>query len=88
MAVRIDLKQFVREYEAKHQRDVTWAEISEATGMAETTLNRLMNGHSKRVGLDVLDRLCQHFDVPSGPIPFVIFERDDNAPDLATESNN
>jgi DNA-binding Xre family transcriptional regulator len=76
MSVRINLKQFIREYEAARQRDVTWAQISAGTGISETTLNRLLNDKSHRVDLDVLARLCQFFDVASGPVPFILFERE------------
>lgn len=74
MGIKIKLKQFIREYEAAQQRDVTWAEIREATGLAETTINRLLNENPRRVDLDVLERLCQFFGVSQGPIPFLLFE--------------
>jgi DNA-binding Xre family transcriptional regulator len=82
MAIKINLKQFIREYEAAHKRDVTWAEIREATGISESTLNRLINEKSFRVDLDVLGRLCRHFGVSQGPVPFLTYEPE------AAEDNN
>ncbi|MCL4299470.1 MAG: helix-turn-helix domain-containing protein [Anaerolineae bacterium] len=76
MTVKVTLKQFIREYEAAHQCDLTWADIKRATGIADGTLDRLLNGKSQRVDLEVLDKLCKFLDVKSGPIPFIIYQED------------
>ena len=75
--VTINLKQYMREYEAAHHRDVTWAEIKDATGLAESTINRMMNHKAERVDLDVLDRLCTFFGHPAGPVQWIIYSPGD-----------
>ncbi|MBE2197469.1 MAG: helix-turn-helix transcriptional regulator [Anaerolinea sp.] len=70
------MRQFIREIEVERRRDVTWAEICEGTGIAATTLNRLLSESSQRPDLDVLARICHYFNVPAGPIPFLIYEPD------------
>jgi DNA-binding Xre family transcriptional regulator len=73
--IRIDLKQFKREAEARQQRDLSWADIRNETGIAESTLNRLMNNKAQRVDLNVLARLCKMLGAKSGePVPFLIYE--------------
>ncbi len=56
---RID--QLIREKSVEWQRDVTAREISEATGIAESTFSR-MRGDPKGIRFDVLDSLCKFFD--------------------------
>ncbi len=72
--VLITLKQYIREKEAEWQKDITWANIREATGVSESTLNRLINGKAQRVDRGVLAKLCHFFNVPPGPIPFIVYE--------------
>lgn len=77
MSVTVDLKQFKREAEAQLRRDITWDEIREATGLAKTTINRLMNDKNQRVDLSAVDRLCTFFNLPAGPIPFIVYKPDE-----------
>ncbi len=77
MSVTVDLKQFKREVEAQLRRDITWAEIREATGLAQSTVNRLMNDKNQRVDLSAVDRLCKFFNLAAGPVPFIIYQPDE-----------
>lgn len=72
--ITVDLKQFKREIEASLKRDITWAEIHEKTGLAQTTINRWMNQEPQRVDLDAINKLCKFFNVPPGPVPFIIYQ--------------
>lgn len=74
----INLRQYIREKEAEQQRDITWAEIREATGIAESTLNRLLSHKAQRPDIEVLGKLCKFFDVPPGPVPFIVYAPDDS----------
>lgn len=73
--IKITLRQYKRKQEVKWQRDITWTEICTSTGVSSSTLNRLLDGHVKRLDLSVLARLCEFFEVPPGPIPFITYER-------------
>lgn len=77
--VTMDLKQFKRQVEAQTRRDITWAEIREATGLAQSTINRLMNNKNERVDLSAIDRMCKFFGLPAGPVPFIIYLPEDNS---------
>ncbi len=75
MRIRVDLNQFKREAEAKQKRDLTWADIREETGIADSTLNRLMNNKAQRVDLLVIAKLCKMLGAkPGEPVPFLIYE--------------
>lgn len=69
----IEFAQFVREKEAELKRDFTIAEISEGSGISENTIKRLLRGRVSRIDQRTIDGLCRFFDVPNGPVPFVIY---------------
>lgn len=76
MSVTVNLRGLKREAEERLQRRVTWDEISQTTGLARTTINRLMNGKNQRVDLSAVDRLCSFFQLPTGPVPFIVYTPD------------
>ena len=43
---------------------VTMEMVSNATGIHRTTLSKIANVKGYKTSTDVLDRLCQYFDVP------------------------
>ena len=78
MIAQLNLKQFVREKEAEWRRDISWGEISQATGIHINTLTRISSSRSQRIDLGILYKLCEFFGVPDGsPIPFLIFKREE-----------
>ncbi len=76
MAVRVNLAQFRREKEAQWGRDVSWQEIIEGAGISRNTLARLLSGKAQRVDKVTMDGLCRFFEVPPGPVPFVVYAPD------------
>lgn len=78
--VTVDLKQFKREVEVRTRRDITWAEIREATGLAQSTINRLMNNKNERIDLSAIDRMCAFFKLPAGAVPFIIYLPEESEP--------
>jgi transcriptional regulator with XRE-family HTH domain len=46
---------------AREQRDVTLKDVSEATGIAISTLSRLESGSAKRVELETLAKLAAYY---------------------------
>jgi putative transcriptional regulator len=67
MAINVRLDQVIREKQAEWERDITYREISETTGLAESTIARLKAG-SKGIRFDVLDRLCKFLGVVPGDL--------------------
>lgn len=47
------------------ERGVTAVQVSQATGIAESTLSELRTGKVRRVGIDVMNKLCAYFQVES-----------------------
>lgn len=76
--VKVNLAQFKREKEAEWGRDITWNEIIEGAGIGRNTLARLLRGDAQRVDNDTLRGLCRFFEVPPGPVPFVVYEPNGN----------
>lgn len=52
----------MRWYVASHQ--MTWADLSEASGVPERTLGRLYRGESSYARIDVVDRLATAMGIP------------------------
>jgi len=46
-------------------RDISLRKVSEETGLAFNTLQRLRKGETERVALSTLDRLCSYFQLSS-----------------------
>lgn len=67
MAIEFRLAQIIRETQAKWMRNITYREISESTGIAESTIARLKS-EARGIRFDVLDRLCEFFDVEPGDL--------------------
>lgn len=60
--IRFRLKELIAEKEFQEGRRVTVHEISEATGIARTTLSRILNQPGWSTRTEYLDRLCAYFD--------------------------
>lgn len=67
------------EKEAKENRRITLSEVSELTGLAPETIRNLQNNKTARFDASVLIALCRYFDVPAGPVPFLVYEPDGEA---------
>lgn len=76
MSIKVTLFQFWKQKEAEWGRTITVTEVAESTGVSRDTLTRLRGGRTDRPSLDVTDELCKFFKVPSGPVPFLIYEKD------------
>jgi hypothetical protein len=75
MAVKSTLFQFWQQKELEFGRTISIAEVSRATGLHRDTTKRLMDGETSRFGEPVIDKLCDLFGVPDGPIPFLVYAR-------------
>jgi DNA-binding Xre family transcriptional regulator len=55
--IRLKVEETILSAQARWGKRITYREIQQKTGIAETTLARLRSGKIKRVDLDVLDAL-------------------------------
>ena len=63
--VAFRFRQLRREMSAREQRDVTLKDVSEATGIAISTLSRLESGSAKGVELETLAKLAAYYKADS-----------------------
>ena len=73
MAIRNNLAVLLAE------RNLKASDVSEATGIARSTLSSLVNQHSKMIQLTTLDKLCEYLQVT--PAEFFLFDPKPTSPD-------
>jgi len=61
MAIVNRIDQLVREKAVEWQRDITWSEVADATGIAESTFSR-MRADPRGIRFSVLNAICRFFD--------------------------
>ena len=76
MSIKVILFEFWKQKEIERGRPITVTEVARATGISRDTLTRLRSGQTDRPDLEVLSKLCKFFDIPTGPIPFLLYEKD------------
>jgi transcriptional regulator with XRE-family HTH domain len=76
MAVFNNLNDFWTQQEIEWRRTITVTEVSDATGVSRDTLTRWRNGTITRYDEGIISKLCEFFDIPPGPIPFLVYEPD------------
>jgi putative transcriptional regulator len=64
--IRFRLKELMAEKEFQEGRRITLEEISKATGVHRTTLSKVSNQKGYNTTTEVLDKLCEFFDVELG----------------------
>jgi hypothetical protein len=74
MAVKNTLFQYWKHKELELGRSITIPEIANATGLHRETVANLLEGRTTRFDAPVIDKICEFFSLPSGPIPFLIYE--------------
>lgn len=71
--IRIKLKQLLDDKVFRDGRRITLNEVSEVTGIARATLNRIANIPGYNTNTDNLDALCKYFDcTPCELLDFVL----------------
>jgi DNA-binding Xre family transcriptional regulator len=74
--IQVKLFEFWKQKEIELGRTIQVTEVSKATGISRDTLTRLKAGKTARPDLAVIDKLCRYFDIPTGTIPFLVYEED------------
>ena len=69
--VKSELLELWTEKERKEQRRIYVQEVAEATGVDRRSIARMLKGETTQFNGDVLAKLCEYFEVPEGPIPFL-----------------
>ena len=64
--VAFRFRQLRREMSAREHRDITLKDVSEATGIAISTLSRLESGNAKGIELETLTKLATYYKANSG----------------------
>lgn len=73
----VKLKQYVLQKQAEWGREITIKEISEQTGVSRDTISRMLNASPTRIDEGTIKSLCKFFNVPAGPVPFIIYQPDE-----------
>jgi putative transcriptional regulator len=60
--IRYRLKELIADKEFLEKRKITLIEIAEKTGIARSTLSRLMSTTGYNTTTDVIDKLCKFFN--------------------------
>jgi len=66
--IRIKLKQMLDDKAFKEGRRITLNEVSEASGIARATLNRIANSPGYNTTTGNLDALCEYFGCTPGEL--------------------
>lgn len=66
--IRYRLKELIADKEFAERRKITVVEIAEKTGVARSTLSRLMSATEYNTTTEVLDKLCKYFDCQTNQV--------------------
>lgn len=58
----------LRVRELREEAGLTQAELSAKTGLPIPAISRIENGHTEKIALHTIDRLCRVFDVDPGAL--------------------
>lgn len=86
MAIKSNLKQLILDKSAGNGHRITYAEISEETGLSTTTITKLANNQSQMVGLGTMEKLCEYFGVGVGDVLEYVPEPASDAAEPEAES--
>lgn len=70
------LFQFWQQKELEFERRITVSEVTRSTGVSRDAIQRLLDNESTRFDGPTMTAICRFFDVPAGPVPFLVYEPD------------
>lgn len=62
--IRFRLRELLADKGFKENRRVTIDEVAKATGLHRTTLSKIANHRGYNTTTDILNKLCEYFEVP------------------------
>lgn len=78
--IKCELDRIWRQREAELNRDITFLEVSEKTGINRDTISRLFNRKTDRYDSEVVAKIAEFFGVQNGqPIPFLVLDTGEGA---------
>ncbi len=66
--IRFRLKEVIAEKEFQEDRRVTLEEIAKVTGIHRTTLSKIANQKNYNTTTEILDKLCEYFQIELGKL--------------------
>lgn len=77
--IRFRLKELMADKGFKENRRVTLDEVAKATGVHRTTLSKIANQKGYNTTTEILDKLCEFFEVDVGEVAQYVEEGDEDA---------
>lgn len=77
--VKSQLFELWKQKEIALGRTITIADVAKATGLARETIVSLRDGQTSRFDAPVLDKICEFFEIPAGPVPFIVYDATDDS---------
>lgn len=74
--IRYRLKELIADKEFSERRKITLIEIAEKTGIARSTLSRLMSTTGYNTTTDVIDKLCKFFNCQTNQVAEYVADPD------------
>lgn len=76
MAIKSNLFAFWKQRELERGERILISDVVRETGLQRNTIQNMLNNSTTRFDAPVLEALCKFFNVPAGPVPFLVFEQD------------
>jgi len=76
MGIKSTLFQYWQTKELEAGRRISVSEVARQTGVSRNAVQRLLDNDAARFDGATIAALCQFFDVPPGPVPFLVYEPD------------
>lgn len=77
MTFKSTLFEFWNRKEIELGRRLSVLGVASEAGISRAAIQRLLDGDIQRVDVDTINALCKFFDVPPGPVPFLVYVPDD-----------
>lgn len=77
--IRFRLKELMADRGFRESRRITLDEVAKATGVHRTTLSKIANQRGYNTTTEILDKLCEFFEVPVGDVAQYVEMDADNA---------
>ena len=76
MTVKNMLFEYWKNEELRRGESIEIKDIAKATELHRETVSNLLHGKTTRFDAPVLQKICKYFNIPAGPVPFIVYEPD------------